>query len=317
MNTRGENVKKFEDPQYRFEDLDDDGSQFLVKVEIVPLDSVDISQDGAGEITVTPKQVPAEDTGNGKYRLEREGDMFRVYATRNIRDKVNEGARGGLVGSDRVLSAQGSCWISDGSKAHEGVRIRDDALITSSCDISGSVTISDNARLFRTIVMGDCVMIEGSVRIDTSRIVNSSGGDLNIRGYSHIYNSAIEPAGGKLLISGCNIAEAHVRNRYELLSAHSNSWGWLSAYRGKDGQWQFQIGCKTRYSVAALKELAEDMSNVSDLEREMLDHFLAMVEVSRRGWVDYVAPVTTAQQMRDAIRANNPPRTDQYGTELR
>ena len=333
-----------QEPIYRLVDLDEDGSQYLTRTEVIPLGSVDISQEDNGEITFTPKQIEAPDTGNGKYRLVPEGDMFRVYATRRIRDNVNEGDRGGLVGSDRVLSERGTCWISDGSKAHEGVRIKDDALVTSSCDISGDVTIGGHARLSYTVVAGDCVMIEGSADINDSRISNSGDdGGLIIRGCSHIHNSVIEPA-GEMLISGCNINSAHVRNRYELLSAHSNLWGWLSACRNTVGGWQFTVGCKTRHSAAAVKELAED-NGVSQLELEMLDHFLAMVEVSRRGWVDYVPPApaedpksdtaphggtgevpvsafvadtqtTEAQLLRDATWAANRPDHDQYGAEL-
>jgi carbonic anhydrase/acetyltransferase-like protein (isoleucine patch superfamily) len=335
-----------QDPIYRFEDLDDDGGQYLTKTQIIPLDSVDISQDYSGEITVTPKHVPTVDRGNGKYRLEPEGDMFRLYATRNIRDNVNVGDRGGLVGDNRVLCAEGGCWIWDGSTAGRGCRVKGEAAVMSGCHLGENVTVGGFALLQHVEVTGG-VQIDGSAWVIDSRI--SSGNNvLTIRGYSHISSSIVE-TDEELLISGCNINDAHIRNSYELLSVHQNNWGWLSAYRNNGGDMQFTIGCRTRHSVADLKYMADGTSGVSTLEREMLDHFLAMVEVSRRGWVDYVPPAEDpksgvsqvagadapdvagnevpvmqdfsemAQRARDAVWAMNPPpvvrpaQMDQYG----
>jgi hypothetical protein len=330
------------DPWYRFEDVDDDGRQYLVRIEIAHMDTVDIRQDSTGEVIVTAKQTPvaeqetpapAVDAGNGKYRLEPEGDMFRLYATRDIRGGVLGGTQGGLVGGPDVLSKSGRCWVSYGSTVGANCKVKDDAAVLAGCDIRGWATISGSATLSRTKVTGEAVYVSGSMDITDSYLDSGSHGELQIRGYGYIYDSLIEVPAESLTISGCNIKEAHIRNSYELVVTHHNNWGWLSAYRNKGGGLQFTIGCQTMHGVEELKHAAHD-SDVHLLELEMLDHFLAMVAVAQRGWQDYVAPTPApvepavnpfpdlAQRARDAVWAMNPSPAvrpaamDQYGTEL-
>jgi len=280
-------VKHFEDPQYRFEDLDDDGTQYLVKIEIVDLDTVNVGQDGDGAITVTPKQ--GVETDNGKYRLEPEGDMFRLYATRDIRSGVRKGDKGGLVGDVEVLSPEGACWVFSRSVVTGDSRIRGNAYIAGTSRVDGA-TVEGDANLIDTSVeAAGCVVIDGSAYISSTRILCGVHGEVRIRGASNMESSVIEVDSEGLAVAGCNIVSAHIRNFHELVSVFHNEWGWLSAYRNDGGGLQFNIGCKVRSTFEEMRYLARH-SEVSLLELEMLDHFLAMVAVSQRGWKDYTPP---------------------------
>jgi len=349
---------------YRVINVDEndiESEQMLVKMTPVAPGEVDIIVENDGTLTITGKEVTVDDdddgddapvttaTDNGKYRLEPEDGMFRLYATRDIRSDVPAGTRGGLVGGDNVLSRKGNCWVFPDAKVSARAQVNKDAAIMSGCDIGDGVTVTGHAMLAYTQASGD-ITVEGSAYIVESRLSATYGGELHIRGFSNIVDSVVE-VDCSMVISGCNVREAHIRNQFELLSAHHNEWGFLSAYRNKGGVWQFSIGCKVRHGSQAMREMAVDMVEYGDgptsLHLQMLDHFLKMVEVSSRGWVGYtpLAPAEEpksatsddddtgevpvmqdfsemAQRARAAALGMNPPpavrraQMDQYGTEL-
>jgi hypothetical protein len=335
----------YQDPQYRLEDLDDDGSQYLVKVQIVSLDSVDVTQEPSGEIIFTPKLQPVEEAeGGDKYRLYPEGGMFRLYAKRHVRSGVEPGDRGGLVGNDSVLSQDGSCWVAESARVAGCVSISGDAYVGNDCHIDAGASITDRVYLHGVSVDsegGGYFEMAGSLSITDTRL-SARGATLFVNGHVTIDDSLIEIT-EDLIISGCLVTHGHIRNQFELQSIHHNEYRWLSAYRSTKGTLMFKIGCQVAYSAGELISLAREF-NVSDLEREMLDHFLALVAQSRRGWKDYVAPVEApksqddtasevpatsepsfsdlAQRAREAVHSMNPPpvppaaRLEQCGAEV-
>ncbi|HSJ75701.1 MAG TPA: hypothetical protein VK899_05920, partial [Gemmatimonadales bacterium] len=111
-----------------------EGKGFLAKVTVEDPADYHISVDAAtGELQFTPKPAPlvmpaAESV---KYRLEKEGDLFRVWALQRIIEHgVFLGGRGGLVADSSVLSQKGNCWVAEGSKVLSGCVVSGDALVT-------------------------------------------------------------------------------------------------------------------------------------------------------------------------------------------
>lgn len=302
------------DSVYRFEDVDsnlDDGEQVLVKITYVDINTVTIAQDEDGIVTITEKATEVEETDDDdeplahpelapepaqqlgpKYRLEPEGNLFRLYALRTL-PGIPPGTRGGLVASLSTLSHQGNCWVTSGSKVtSRDMYIGGNARISSNSEIHGDGSISGDAQVQAVRAEGSLSMSGGAQLHDVD--IKAHDGVVNIEGNSYIINSVIEPT-DNIRISGCNVENGHIHNNFEVVSFFSSEWGWLSAYRHSSGTVTYAIGCKRRHDLDELLSLAAD-HDVDPVQRDMLRAFVALAEAARRGWHGYVAPPVVPEQ---------------------
>jgi len=322
-------MKDFGEAQYRFEDLDDDGSQYLVRIEVVDMDTVDISQREDGEIIVTSKEVTDDDDVapvSGKYRLEPEDGLYRLYALRDI-SHIRAGTRGGLVDGPSALHAEGDCWIYEGSTVTGGARVVHNATVRAGSVVRGDVLIGGTAAVMSGTIICEqghgSIGIEGDAYIADSTVTTVGEASIRIGSGVRIEDSTISSSSETetLRLSCCLIRGGHVRNSFEVLSV-ATVWGPLSAYRDRHtGGLTFAVGCSRASSREDLIWLAGD-NDVPALELQMLGLFVDMAEIARDGWVRDEAPKSDpapsfsdmAQRARDAVNAMNA--TDQYGSPL-
>lgn len=303
-----------QEPIYRLEDLDDDGSQYLTRTEIISMDSVDINQADNGEITFTPKvqEQPAEGPG-AKYRLVPEGTLFRLIALHNKIPGVFTGERGGLVSGPDILSHEGMCWIHDGGTVTGEVRIHENATTWGetyiSADENSYVRLGGSASISacRITVDGRSQLeVDGSVALGSCTVNMPDGAAMHLMGSSSYRTTTFNLArDARIRSAGGNVTDGYIRNHFEMLSVFHNEFGWLSAFRDTSGSWHFRIGCQMASNADGLRDLAARF-HIHPVERDMLEHFLAMVDAAGRGWVDYTPPVeepksdTTAAAASDA-----------------
>lgn len=294
---------------YRFEDVDsnlDDGDQVLVRVTYMDLADVDISQDrdgvvritekGAEEVDVTDDDDDEVDETSLKYRLVQEGDMFRLHALRALRDEdVSEGERGGLVYSPGTLSHHGESWVFEGSSVGRfghvsgNASVRGDSVLDGHMHIGGDAMVCDshvNALSFISII--------GSAYVAGSRI-EAPHFSMIIAGDARIEDSHITAQAGAISIYGGCIVDAEVRNNFEVVSIHGGQWGWVSAFRNKDGGLTYAIGCQRAGDAVALRRIAEEF-RVPPIQRNMMEGFIVLVDAARAGWQRDPEPVVATVQ---------------------
>jgi carbonic anhydrase/acetyltransferase-like protein (isoleucine patch superfamily) len=99
-------------------------------------------------------------SANEKYRMIKEGKLFRIYATKSFAD-VKIGDKGGLVTDDNILSIDGDCWIYDGAKAVGNVKVFDNAKVYNGAKVLGNVKVYDDAEVYgKAEVYGDAEVFE-------------------------------------------------------------------------------------------------------------------------------------------------------------
>lgn len=299
------------DVGYRFENIvpgDPDG-QFLVKLTVVDPATVIIGCDDNGAVTIMPRDVeapaveetddddeapePAQQLGP-KYRLEPEGNLFRLYALRSM-PNVDVGSRGGLVASPSTLSHQGNCWVTVNAKvASPHARIVGGARITGDSQILGAGLIGGEAHLSYVHAEGP-LSVSGSAQLHDTRI-EAHDYQLHLEGTTYIIDSIIEPT-DDIRINGCNVEHGHIHNNFEVVSVHTAEWGWLSAFRNHAGTVTYAIGCKRRHDIDELLSLAADHV-IDPVQQDMLRAFVALAEAARPGWDGYVAPEPVMPEQR-------------------
>lgn len=272
--------------QYGLEDIDGDGTQYLVKREIIAMNAVTISQDPSGEMVILPKAQPAPVATDlvDKYRLEPEGDMFRLYALRQVRSDVRPGDRGGLVSSPDKLAHHDTCWVYPGGRVEGESRVLEHAtvlgIVTGYCDIRGSVHIGAGSKV--TGGSANRLNMDGDTSVLDSTVTTSGIAALTLNGLTRIANSKMEVSGEDVIwIGGGNVREGHVRRSRELLAVSTN-WGWLTGYRNDCGELSFTVGCQ--YVDADQLLVAARNHEVSDLEMAMLRGFVDIVKAAQASW---------------------------------
>jgi hypothetical protein len=284
-----------QEPIYRFEDLADDGSQYLVKVEVVDIDTVHITQHPSGEMCITPAPASTPepvDTGAGKYRLEPEGDLYRLYALRTIARSISPGSRGGLVSGSHNLSRYGECWIGQDAKVRDGFQVMGNAFVFGESDLCGAGVAENQATVenVTTVAHRGIFSIGGQSCLRNVTVDVGTGAELLIYGDSGLTDSNVTVSPyARMAFNGCRVADGDIRNQYEVLTTWHPSYGWLTAFRHRSGRLRFKIGCQARDTAEGMRELAAGHGEPPQ-HLQMLDLFLAMVEVAQAHWKDAPAP---------------------------
>lgn len=283
-----------------FDDSPD--SQFLAKITVENPEDYNVTVDETGTLKFTPKPkrpvMPAAEPV--KYRLEKEGGLFRVWAVRAIADHgVLAGDRGGLVAGSSSLSQKGSCWVWDGSKVLDSCRVTENALITHRSTLKGACFVSGNARVVNST-------LEGDINISTSSVVDSKlsttrNGEISLVNWCFFDDSVIE-AKEVLNFGGCRVSNGFIRRQHEVVSYWTGQYGWMSAYPDIHGEPMFAVGCQTRHGFDGIRELAEGYSYTGGHNGQMLDAFLALVEVAQRSWT----PASKSGRASEPVPAEEP-----------
>lgn len=272
------------------EDMGDE-RQVLTKVIIVnPADYV-ITADEDGVLQYEEKAAVVDDdddddapAAGSKYRLEPEGNMFRIYAEREMMcngSYVPHGHRGGLVAHDRVLSQQGTCWIDARSAVHDGVGVSGDAWVGGDSVVKGKYFISGHASIVSCQIDGLGQIFGNAELLQTTIVCNR--GTVDIFGTTKVRESAIDVnSSGPFTLNGCCVNDASLRNNGDVVSVWTR-WGWLSAFRDKDGDLAFRVGCQYLGDFDQLRQVADDNS-ANALERAQLEGFIVMAQAMENQW---------------------------------
>lgn len=261
----------------------DEENQYLAKVTIVdPADYV-ITANEHG--TLTYKEKLGACSGGPKYRLEPEGDLFRVVALRAFiswSQEVQPGEFGGLVEGEHNLSQEGNCWIADNSTVTGRSRVQQDARVAGDSVLINEVTVSGRALVISCTLEG-WISVGGDAAVLYTVIEATKGSKFSVRGESKLEHSKVDVArgGGLVMYGGC-ARDAALRSRFDIVSVHT-PWGWLSAFRDMSGALKVQVGCQHLGDFDQLREQAR-RHGVSDTEMAMLGGFEAMVTEMCKKW---------------------------------
>lgn len=252
-------------------------------------------------------QAPVE--SEPRWRLEREGDMFRLYAVKSFYASsigtVYAGARGGLVWGERALTQEGTCWVENGGVVKHRSRISGSVLVGSRATVGNGTMAHGEGRIVGDSAVDSChlsgmwsvhssrmlgVSVTGSGTIDRS-ILNASGRSLSI--HSSSVERSIINAGDDIRLEGVSLIYANLRSTDDVLSVRTR-WGALSAFRCTGGnsdhsdgvhpaRVRFKVGCQTGDTVQELRDIADNFSATEE-ELELLELFWQMVRVVSRSW---------------------------------
>ena len=325
-------------PTFHFESDIDTQEHVLLETRVVDLSTVTISQDEAGLLVVTRNgEVTADDDDDDddddeapvsadlKYRLEPEGDLFRIVALRYIADyDVYAGDMGGLVSSSRNLAQLGNCWIGRDAKVLGEGRVRGDAKVAGVSTLDGRVEVYSSAVVQDSTLTG-WVAVSDSAGVFDCTLTAGRNSNVAIYGTARLESSTVETAAnwGSLHVSGCCVRGAHIRNQFELVSFYTGPrFGWLDVFRGVGGDQRFSIGCQNQGSADDIRRLGRDYG-ISDVERQMLEGFLQLAAAAKQGWEPDEAATKSddigsgGEQAAVATAAGvSPPVLSQYGEDL-
>lgn len=266
-----------------FDNTNDEGErvQFLAKTTVEDPARYTITTDDGGALVFTPKPEcapPSKLELGDKYRLEPEGGGYRLVALRNIVSHgILAGTKGGLVENKRNLSQQGDCWINEYATVRGGCVVDGQAYVGGDSVIDGACYIAGMSRVLRSQLQGNVVMT-GIAFVDECVVE----GTVALGGDFYAAESRFTPA-HELKLNGCTVRQGHITHQYELVSYFHQVHGWLSAYPDLRGNLRFQVGCQNRDSADGLRQLARKYF-IGRHGEQMLEAFLALVEVARVGW---------------------------------
>lgn len=140
-----------------------------------------------------------------KYRLRTDSEFKGPYSTFQIEalidipsKNVKAGDLGGWISSEKNLSHDGTCWVSDDALVIENAIVSEDAHIQKHAMVGGNATVSGysdvtskakvgRASNIHNSRIGASALVEGSVNVLDSKI----GGNTKLIGHAHISNSTI------------------------------------------------------------------------------------------------------------------------------
>lgn len=157
--------------------------------------------------------------------------LFRVIALRDIPNKyapVKEGEFGGFVESEKNLSQEGECWITENVVVARGAVVEGNALVEDST-IHENARISGRARISESTIKGDTIIEDA--------MVNSSdvSGSSYIKGDAHLDDCIVKDTKieatekfmilrsmlkNKSMLSGCGYIENLVMENSAIAASH-------------------------------------------------------------------------------------------------
>ena len=144
--------------------------------------------------------TPANKSETPKYRLKKEGKLFRLVATRSFAD-IKEGDLGGLVSSSRILSHSGDCWIDYQGIATGKCRILNNARVSSYAMVSGEAIVAGDSVIEscsyvsqKAFVYGQSIVKDNSSVVGYSEVNNSKIDSSFVTGISRIENASLSGA---------------------------------------------------------------------------------------------------------------------------
>ena len=83
---------------------------------------------------------------NKKYRMKREGALYRIYAVRSFSD-VEVGQKGGLIEKENNLAHDGDCWVYENTCVYGNAFVYDNAQVSGDARVFGDAQVAGNARV--------------------------------------------------------------------------------------------------------------------------------------------------------------------------
>jgi len=102
--------------------------------------------------------------------------LYRIQALKDFGD-VKAGDLGGWIESERNLSQDGNCWVSDDARIYGNAWVYDNALVSHNARvygdawvyddalISGNAWVSGNARVYDDVLISGKAWVSGNARV--------------------------------------------------------------------------------------------------------------------------------------------------------
>lgn len=140
--------------------------------------------------------------------------LYRIRALREIPNYgVKPGDLGGWVESEKNLSQEGDCWVSDEAKILHNAYVRGDALVADNAAVTDNSIVDGIALLTQRAMVGGYSRIGGLAMLDEHAYIYGRAiihGMATITGKAHI--------GGDAVIYG----DAYICNRAHITQGHYN-----------------------------------------------------------------------------------------------
>lgn len=304
-----------DDVEYRVR-TEDDGTITVEAVTAPPAgQQFLLTPDRYGTYDLTPYTEPeTEESDHAKYRMEREGDLYRIYATRDINGGViSAGEKGGLIESEQNLAQNGNCWVYRGAKVVGNSRVASNALIYDEAEVSGGLVrgharVCGEAKMFAGTI-DDCAVLTGGALMYGGVLSEGASltGDAQFHdGYLGGTFKADSGRFGKFresfrdgpsLVYGniCNFEQdgwevavddsTHllaVSTRYGALTLFRTAEVYVNGDRSGNYGYGLSVGCQ-QPTFATLREVAERAGSYQ-VEIDAINGFLAMARVYAASW---------------------------------
>lgn len=100
--------------------------------------------------------------------------LRRIRALIDVRDGVKAGDLGGYLESEKNLSSQGQCWVSDVAYVYESARVSGNALVYGRAAVFGQAQVSDDAKVFGDAEIRDRALIADDATVYGRALVSGS-----------------------------------------------------------------------------------------------------------------------------------------------
>lgn len=118
--------------------------------------------------------------------LEETYNLYRIRALKDFGD-VKAGDLGGYIESERNLSQEGNCWVSDEARVYDNAKVSGNARVYNDAKVFGNAQIYDNAGVFDDTEVYGNAKVYGKAEVSESAEVF---GKAQVFGNTGIYNEA-------------------------------------------------------------------------------------------------------------------------------
>lgn len=253
---------------------------------------------GSWAVTLDPPSGPTD-----KYTLQPEGDLWRLYALREVRDRHNRllvrpGQQGGLVQDGMSLSQAGECWVSENAQILGSGRAIGNAYISGYAIVKDHAQVSGNTQIgHRAVISGHAMVRDTACVWDYGIVANSTiSAEAQVRDHGRVE--------GGWHMSGCaavsdyasfggnqhsvRVETGNFRGNMKITSCRgflviNTCWGPLTVApeEGRSG-WHASVGCQDVFTLEDLRELTDEAG--SGYEKALLPHWEAMITEAAKRW---------------------------------
>lgn len=204
--------------------------------------------------------------------------LFRIKALKNF-GNTREGELGGWVQSEKNLSQEGLCWVSDNAQVYGNTWISGNARVYDNALVSGDARVAGNAWVTDNVKVSDSAQVSGDARVY---------GNAKVSGEVRVYGNAM--VSGNALVSGdAQVAgNARVAGRayitkledIQIFQGVGSQNGTLTAYR-TDTEVELRRGC----FAGNINRFRQDVKETHKNNPKILKSYLGIANIIAH-WFD-------------------------------